>query len=112
MSKKILEKLEQQKIKLLQKQEALKAEAKRISRAEASLCRKTRTGHLVALGLIVEAYLLSPSTDNGKVQQATIDYYKSLIPTLLKRDVDKKRVVEILAIIQEKRNQQQDSPSD
>lgn len=82
----VLEKLENQKAKLLQKQEALKAEAKRIAKAESDLARKTRTGQLVALGLLCEAMVKAGA---AKIPLASIKKY-------LKRDVDIRRAMEIL----------------
>lgn len=87
----VLQKLEAQKAKLLQKQEALKAEAKRIAKAESALARKTRSGQLVALGLLCEAMI--------KAGDITIPL--ASIKKHLKRDVDINRAMAILREVTE-----------
>ena len=52
-----LERLAAQKAKLEQKKEQLKAEARRIARAESQAARKVRGQKLVALGLVCEAMI-------------------------------------------------------
>ena len=52
-----LERLQKQKERLEQKKESLKAEARRIARAESQAARKIRGQKLVALGLVCEAMI-------------------------------------------------------
>ena len=80
-----IERLNAQKLRLEQKKESLKAEAKRIAKAEAALARKTRAGQLVALGLACEAMLKS-----GALKIPLSEFKR-----FLTRPIDQQRAIEI-----------------
>ena len=81
-----IERLNAQKLRLEQKKESLKAEAKRIAKAEAALARKTRAGQLVALGLACEAMI-----KNGELTMPLASVKK-----VLPRAIDQQRALEII----------------
>ena len=81
-----LERLQKQKERLEQKKESLKAEARRIAKAEAQAARKTRAGQLVALGLACEAMLKS-----GELTMPLASVKKAL-----PRKIDQERALEII----------------
>ena len=81
-----LERLAAQKAKLEQKKESLKAEARRIAKAEAQAARKVRAGQLVALGLACEALL-----KNGELTMPLASVKKAL-----PRKIDQERALEII----------------
>lgn len=86
-----IERLNAQKQRLEQKKESLKAEARRIAKAEAALARKTRAGQLVALGLACEALIKSgeltmPLASVKKALSRAIDQERAL--TLIKATVE------------------------
>ncbi len=81
-----LERLAAQKAKLEQKKESLKAEARRIAKAEAQAARKTRAGQLVALGLACEAMI-----KNGELTMPLASVKK-----VLPRAIDQQRALEII----------------
>lgn len=81
-----LERLAAQKAKLEQKKEQLKAEARRIAKAESQAARKTRAGQLVALGLACEAMLKS-----GELTMPLASVKKAL-----PRAIDQQRALEII----------------
>ena len=81
-----LERLQKQKERLEQKKESLKAEARRIAKAEAQAARKTRAGQLVALGLACEAMLKS-----GALKIPLSEFKK-----FLTRPIDQQRAIELV----------------
>lgn len=91
-----MQRIEKQKSLLKQKEEALKQEARRIKAAEGKLKRKTRSQHIVALGLVCEQSLLS----NPK----NIDYFIEWAEHLKKNKqvLNGERAIEMLNSIREK----------
>ena len=81
-----IERLQKQKERLEQRKESLKAEARRIAKAEAQAARKTRAGQLVALGLACEALI--------KSGELTIPL--SSVKKVLPRAIDQQRALEII----------------
>ena len=97
-----LERLQKQKERLEQKKESLKAEARRIAKAEAQAARKTRAGQLVALGLACEALL-----KNGELTMPLASVKK-----VLPRAIDQQRALELIraSAAQKEVRQKSDQP--
>ena len=93
-----LEKLEAKKARLLQQYEALQQEKTKINKEKAKLARKTRSGELVAMGILLETYLLNNDEDGSA--------YRVLLAVAqheLTRTVDKERAASALEKITAKK---------
>lgn len=94
-----LEKLELKKAKLLQQYEALQQEKNKINKEKIKLARKTRSGELVALGILLETFLLSYDKE-----EKSFKFIKKLAHEKLTRTVDKERALTALQKINDKKN--------
>ena len=95
-----LEKLEAKKARLLQQYEALQQEKTKINKEKIKLARKTRSGELVAMGILLETYLLNNDEDDSAFRVLLAVAQHKLI-----RTVDKERAIAGLEKITAKKQQ-------
>ena len=95
-----LEKLELKKANLQKQYEALQQEKQKINKEKVKLARKTRSGELVAMGILLETYLLTCDEDG-----TAYAFLQNVAQKKLTRTVDKERAIAGLEKVMAKKQQ-------